>query len=246
MQSLNWRVGVIATIQFIVFILISQEAIFSFALTLSTLLLYLLGNRIRKNKTIIKILLYIFNFYVFIAMLVAMQEMSNLPNYAYLMPFAYLMVDVLFASYDKNESEIDNTVYISPKRFGHGYRAKKNILTDTEKDFYKILKKECDKRNLIVNCKTRLEDIIVSTSKGRKHNSERGKIKSRHVDFTVLDEEMNYLLCIELDDPSHNRKESKETDRFKNYLFNTTGLRLYRVKTGTDYYKQICYILDEC
>lgn len=128
----------------------------------------------------------------------------------------------------------------------HSSYKKRAILTQGEKVFYNELKKACDKKMYIINVKTRLEDIIVSTTSDyRQKLSERGRIKSRHVDFAVLDKNLNLLFCIELDDSSHNTKEAKATDKFKNELFKKVNIPLYRVRVGTKFKKEIEKIFDD-
>ena len=62
-----------------------------------------------------------------------------------------------------------------------------SLLTNTEQRFYSILLNEARKRNLQVCPKVRLEDIICVTDTENK-NKYRGYIKSRHVDFVLIDE----------------------------------------------------------
>lgn len=124
------------------------------------------------------------------------------------------------------------------------YYYHKSLLTPHEKAFYNILKSKANELNWTVNCKTRLEDIIGTKAKGKKKMSDRGKIKSRHVDFTVLDDRMNILFCIELDDSSHSTPDTTESDDFKNELFGAVGLKLYRVQSGCDFNLKIDKIIQ--
>lgn len=124
------------------------------------------------------------------------------------------------------------------------YYYHKNLLSKHEMSFYRILKSKANELNWTVNCKTRLEDIIGTKAKGKKKMSDRGKIKSRHVDFTVLDDRMNILFCIELDDSSHSTPDTIESDDFKNELFGAVGLKLYRVQSGSDFNLKIDKIIQ--
>lgn len=119
---------------------------------------------------------------------------------------------------------------------------KKMILTKTEYTFYKILKNQCDAANLLICPKVRLEDLI--EVKDNKNKSKwRGYIKSRHVDFIITDAKLNIKAAIELDDKSHNSSRAKNTDNFKNNLFNTIKIPLFRIKTGQDYNEAITNII---
>lgn len=109
------------------------------------------------------------------------------------------------------------------------------LLTKTEYQFYTILKNRCDKMNYLICPKVRLEDFIKVTAQEKMKY--RGYIKSRHIDFLICNSWLRIIAAIELDDPSHNNEKAKNTDTFKNKLFETIHLPLYRIKT-TDYYLQ--------
>lgn len=121
---------------------------------------------------------------------------------------------------------------------------KRNILTKTEQNFYTILVYEAQKRNLQVCPKVRLEDIIRVTDKQNK-TKYRGYIKSRHVDFVLLNPYSETIAAIELDDPSHNTQKAAEIDEFKNKLFYTVGIPLIRIYVTENYKKEINYAFDE-
>lgn len=111
---------------------------------------------------------------------------------------------------------------------------KKNLLTNTEYQFYKTLKIICDKKQLLICPKVRLEDFINVTTQDEKMKY-RGYIKSRHIDFILTDDNLHILCGIELDDSSHNTLKAAKTDDFKNQLFSTIGVPLIRIPVGTDY-----------
>lgn len=141
-------------------------------------------------------------------------------------------------------SYYSHTKSINESKNDNGYKAKSGALTYREKTFYKILKQQCDAKGYTVNFKTRLEDIIESTSYGKQKFSERGKLRARHIDFAVLDDDLKYIFCIELDDSTHNSKKAQEIDKMKNYIFESTGLPLYRVKIGDNFETEIKSILE--
>ena len=141
-------------------------------------------------------------------------------------------------------SYYSHTKSINESKNDNGYKAKSGALTYREKTFYKILKQQCDAKGYTVNFKTRLEDIIESTSYGKQKFSERGHLRSRHIDFAVLDDDLRYIFCIELDDSTHNSLKVQEIDEMKNYIFESTGLPLYRVKIGDDFETEIKNILE--
>lgn len=112
---------------------------------------------------------------------------------------------------------------------------KKNLFTKSEYKFYFMLRNAAQAENITVFPKVRLEDFIETTSVEEKMKY-RGYIRSRHVDFLLCDaNKLNIYAAIELDDESHNTKKAKETDNFKNELFNTIGIQLYRINPGSDF-----------
>lgn len=110
---------------------------------------------------------------------------------------------------------------------------KKDILTPLERNFWKVLKPKCDKYNILICPKVRLEDIIdIDISNYKEKQSLRGRVKSRHIDFLLCDNNMNTLAAIELDDSTHNKDDAIKTDAFKDTVFETIGIPLYRVRVN--------------
>lgn len=116
--------------------------------------------------------------------------------------------------------------------------AKCSLLTDTEQFFYTVLLHEARKRNLQVCPKVRLEDIICVTDTENK-NKYRGYIKSRHVDFVLIDEYCETVAAIELDDPSHNTEAAAKIDAFKDELFAAVEIPLIRIDVEDDYSREL-------
>ncbi len=110
---------------------------------------------------------------------------------------------------------------------------KEYVMTRTELIFYRNLKKITDKLQLTIFPQVDLERII---NVYNNESSYRNRIKSRSIDFTIVN---NYnckiICCIELDDYTHNRADRQERDLFINELFQNVGLRLYRIKASNYY-----------
>ena len=124
--------------------------------------------------------------------------------------------------------------FITKKKYPY---EKRMLLTKTEYAFYKILKAECDKRGYLICPKVRMEDFLYVTNEKEKAKY-RGYVKSRHIDFIICDSEL-YMLCgIELDDPSHDSKKAQKIDRFKDDVFETIGVPLYRIKVVDGNYRE--------
>lgn len=149
-------------------------------------------------------------------------------------------------SYTTNSDNKPIQPDIEAEKYQNNYLpyAKGHLLTKTEHVFFITLVREALKRRLLVCPKVRLEDIIYVTDK-KNRNKYRGYIKSRHVDFVLLDKSCQTAAAIELDDPSHNTAKATKTDQFKNELFSKVGIPLIRICTGTDYIKEINYAFDE-
>lgn len=122
------------------------------------------------------------------------------------------------------------------------YKAKL-LLTKSEYTFFKALQKILDNDKYIICPKVRLEDFIDVTDK-QEIFKYRGYIKSRHVDFLICDNNLHILFAIELDDKTHNSKKAKNTDEFKNKLFEKIGIKLYRIKTEDNYEISINNIIN--
>ncbi len=125
--------------------------------------------------------------------------------------------------------------------------SKKHILTKTEYGFWKVLKEKCNVYGLIICPKVRMEDFIeIKVQDYKTKQSFRGRIKSRHVDFILCDNDLNILAGIELDDYSHNSKKAKETDDFKNQVFRIINLPLFRISVDkSNYGAQIEEVLKQ-
>jgi len=129
------------------------------------------------------------------------------------------------------EENIDYSVY-----------KKKLLLTKREYAFYKSLKPITDKYNLHILAKVRLEDIVsVSNNLPYKEkNAARNRIKPRHIDFVLVDQDFYLKLAIELDDNSHDTAKAQKIDQFKDKLLETTGIPLIRIRDMADLENQIC------
>lgn len=103
--------------------------------------------------------------------------------------------------------------------------APKALLTPCEARFHGVLSSLSDGRCHIL-CKPRLADFL---DHGRDKTAF-NKISQKHVDFLVCRPgDWMPMLGIELDDPTHNRKEVRIRDMFVNAVFAQTGIPLLRI-----------------
>lgn len=125
---------------------------------------------------------------------------------------------------------------------------KKYLLTKNEYRFYKKLRPIADTLGLDVLAKIRMGDLVQPLQNPNKSEwySQWGKIKSRHVDFALVDPASMYVkLLIELDDASHNDEQAKEIDQFKNDVYASAGYKLLRVQNEKKLEEKIRWMLKE-
>ena len=113
------------------------------------------------------------------------------------------------------------------------YVIKNNPMTETEKIFLNHLRTITDKYNLIVLPQVQLQSIFKVSN--NKDITSFNKIKSKSIDFAIVDNNYNYKFFIELDDYTHNRKNRIKRDIFVNNLFEIYNLKLIRIKTQNNY-----------
>ncbi len=106
----------------------------------------------------------------------------------------------------------------------------KTILTDREYEFYKRLKPLADEYGLSVYSKVRLADLIEPKPKAENPYWMEcfNKIKAKHIDFALADEDTAIVALIELDDTSHSRPDRIERDDFVDAVLENTGYTLLR------------------
>lgn len=108
----------------------------------------------------------------------------------------------------------------------YSFYRRKYLFTKNEFYFYKQLQKISEEKNLIPLAKVRLADFVEVTSKS-DYMKYFAKIRSKHIDFLLLDKEtLKIVVAIELDDNSHRN----EKDKFKNKLFEQINIPLLRCR----------------
>ncbi len=124
-------------------------------------------------------------------------------------------------------------MYSTPKRLP--YARRKSLLTKTEIRFYKSLQKAVlDDWEVFVM--VRIADLIRVEPQTRNYRGWLNKILAKHIDFVLCHPgTLEPVVCIELDDPSHNRPERIERDEFVNHAFESAGLPLIRIETQPQY-----------
>ena len=108
-----------------------------------------------------------------------------------------------------------------------------DLLTNAEKDFYKVLIEAVSDLNVSIHCKVRLADLFVSEKLCRDDFVKAGLL---HLDFVLCDKRFfRPLLVVELDDASHDRVDSQLKDDFKDWLLLQVNLFVVRVSVSAVY-----------
>ena len=115
------------------------------------------------------------------------------------------------------------------------YEARGQLVTKTELRFYKSLAKAVQD-DFEIFAMVRIADLLRVEKGHRQRRLWLNKILAKHIDFVLCDPgNLQPILCIELDDPSHNRPDRIERDIFINKAFASAGLPLLRVPTQPTY-----------
>lgn len=115
------------------------------------------------------------------------------------------------------------------------YITKNYIMTQTELKFYRQLKETLKTENIDANIfpQINLERIIQVKNNNR---IERNRIKSRSIDFTIVNNNnCKIICCIELDDYTHKQTNRIKRDNFINELFKSVKIKLFRIKVINSY-----------
>ena len=154
--------------------------------------------------------------------------------------FVFAIGGNVYQKKQSSKNAADGVEPINPKKDGPLPYTKKELMNSSEKAMYDSLKTFTDSKGYIIFAKVRLEDFVsVNVKEFKELQRYRGYIKSRHVDFLICDGKKNVLMAIEVDGKSHNAKKAQETDEFKNKVFKTIGIPLYRIEVGTNYNEEL-------
>lgn len=81
--------------------------------------------------------------------------------------------------------------------------------------------------------KVRMEDFL--NAQGPEWHRLRGHVKSRHVDFLLVDEEWRPILAVEVDGASHDRPDRSYADAVKNQAMDVAGVSVLHLRVGEDW-----------
>lgn len=134
--------------------------------------------------------------------------------------FAVIIAIILILTVDKLARKLQREKQSEQKQSIPNYQhffpyQRKYLLTRNEYYFYTKLIPIADKYNLQILAKVRLADLVEIKSNLNYANSNVyfNKIKSKHIDFVLVDN-MKVVMLIELDDSSHQYQNRMERDIF--------------------------------
>ena len=122
---------------------------------------------------------------------------------------------------------------LTPKtNYREAYQARP-LLTKREHQEYLKLKQYADARGWLICPKVRLWDMI-EPRKGSSNKKElENKIRSKHVDFVLVDPELNVIGVLELDDSTHDREDRKQRDSFVRDALEGAGITMIQTRSIT-------------
>ncbi len=110
------------------------------------------------------------------------------------------------------------------------FKKQECLLTATELKFYTYLKQITNKLGYELFCQVVLYEIIKTTN-----YKDFNKIKSKSIDFVITNKELKILLCIELDDKTHNQQKRIERDKLLDDIFKKSNQKIVHIKTQNYY-----------
>lgn len=148
--------------------------------------------------------------------------------------FVIIVLAIDKAILNRNNQPIEQSTILNQKSIDLSkYTTKHYVMTQTELIFYRELKKVTDELEVTVFPQVDLERIIQVSD---NNNIDRNRIKSRSIDFTIVNNKnCGIVSCIELDDHTHNTEKAKQADNFKNSLFQAVNIPLHRIKVNSNY-----------
>lgn len=133
-----------------------------------------------------------------------------------------IVISIIENIINNSENTINN--------YNEKYKKNEYLLTKNELKFYRILKQITNKLNYSLFCQVSLYQIVKN-----KSFKDFNKIKSKSIDFVITQENCKILLCIELDDKTHQKQKRIERDTFLNTLFKELEIKLLRIPVQNNY-----------
>lgn len=139
-----------------------------------------------------------------------------------------LSVLAALVDYFSGKSEVADDGEVHTKR-PYTYRRKPFFMTRAENNFFQGLRKAVGD-DYVIFAQVHLPTIVDEKVPGQDWKSARWKIDRKSVDFVLCDPVyLNPKLAIELDDPSHERPERQDRDRYVEGVLEQAQLALLRI-----------------
>ena len=119
-------------------------------------------------------------------------------------------------------------VFILYRRKNYYPYAARHLLTKREYRFYLLLREIADEYHYLICPKVGLKDLLAVTDK-KQYMKYFHKIAQKHVDFVICDQNLHVLFAIELDDSTHETRDARKRDHFKDKAFAAAGIPLKRI-----------------
>jgi len=118
------------------------------------------------------------------------------------------------------------------------YISKGPLMSAAEQHFYNTLLNIAPADNQVMS-KVRVADLLEPNEKGKRYQIAFNKICSKHIDFVVVNKEtMDVVICIELNDKSHKRKDRKQRDQLLTDAFEKAQIPLLFIPVKRSYSEQ--------
>lgn len=159
----------------------------------------------------------------------------------------FIIIIIIFLKFLKNANNppisppLSSNITENKINYSDYYKPKRYLITLNELNFYTVLLEVAKELDLILFSQVSLYNIL-ETKNNLNYSTKMtyfNKIASKSIDFVLVDKkDCRIKLCIELDDPSHNKKNRIERDKFINELFQSLEISLLRYPSYPVYYKE--------
>ena len=109
----------------------------------------------------------------------------------------------------------------------------RQLFTKREYQEYQKLKQYADAKGWLICPKVRLWDLIEPKKGVGKKQSLQNMIQAKHVDFVLVDPDMNIIGVLELDDSTHDRADRRARDSFVRDALEGAGIVMIQTRSIT-------------
>lgn len=129
---------------------------------------------------------------------------------------------------DKDTEEVP--IKTNGEKVVYPYKLTQSIFSPKEGYFYRDVRPIADKLGLLVFTKMRLADLLYIPKGTADYQKWFNRIKAKHIDFILVDREMNIKLLVEVDDPTHNKPDRQARDEEVDEIFRQQGLEVLHLR----------------